>query len=153
MLQTVENIRDFQNTYQILKNPGANSASPSQNFMLFEQIDKSLRNIAQVQKLQKDEQEKTLKDRAESEIKVFSNLFKDLENLTKCLSDWNDLIISHFKSKISELNNTQKQLFAETDITKNLQQQLEKNKFEETQNQQKDETLQQDLQSLHLTMV
>jgi hypothetical protein len=74
--------------------------------MLFDQIDKSLRNIAQVQKIQKDEENKSLKDRAESEIKVFTNLFKDLENLTKCLGEWNDLMITHFKTKISELNDT-----------------------------------------------
>jgi hypothetical protein len=74
--------------------------------MLFDQIDNSLKNIAEVQKLQQVEAGKGLKDRADSEIKAFSNLFKDLECLTRCLSEWNDLIIAHFKTKVSELNDT-----------------------------------------------
>lgn len=91
-----------------------------------------MKNIAEVQKLQHEEAGKGLKDRAESEIKAFSNLFKDLESLTRCLGEWNDLIIAHFKSKVSELNDTQKQLFAEADMNKTLQDQMQKQKFEET---------------------
>ena len=89
--------------------------------MLFDQIDQSLKNVAQVQKLQQEKVSRGLKDRADSEIKAFGNLFKDLESLTRCLGEWNDLIIAHFKSKVSELNDTQKQLFAEADMNKTLQ--------------------------------
>ena len=103
--------------------------------------------------MQQEEAGKGLKDRAESEIKAYGNLFKDLENLTRCLGEWNDLIIAHFKSKVSELNDTQKQLFAEAELNKTLQGQAEKQKFEETQNQQKDQTLQEDLSTLQLTML
>ena len=47
-------------------------------------------------------------------------MFGDLESLMNCLHDWNTLIIDHFKSKITELNETQKQLFQETDCNKTL---------------------------------
>jgi hypothetical protein len=47
-------------------------------------------------------------------------MFKDLETLVRCLADWNDSILHMFKRNISELNETQKQLFAESDEKRNL---------------------------------
>ena len=63
-----------------------------------------------------------------------SEMFRDLDNLTHCLADWNAYLIAHFKNKVAEVNDTQQQLFKENDQTKYLQQQLEKLQLEETQN-------------------
>jgi len=82
-----------------------------------------------------------------------SEMFRDLDNLTHCLADWNVYLIAHFKNKAVELNDTQKQLFQGNDQTKYLQQQLEKLQLEETQNVQRDESANQDIQSLQMTLM
>ena len=64
--------------------------------------------------------------RHEDNIRIMSDMFRDLDNLTHCLADWNTYLVAHFKNKVNQLNDTQKQLFQENDQTKYLQQQLEK---------------------------
>ena len=57
---------------------------------------------------------------AEQEVRNLEAMFKELETLMNCLSDWNSLILSHFESKELELKDIESKLFAETYCNKTL---------------------------------
>jgi len=59
-----------------------------------------------------------------------SELLKDLETLTTSLVQWNQNLMDGYRKRIKELNQTQKQLFGETDANNTLKEQLERMKLE-----------------------
>ena len=59
-----------------------------------------------------------------------TELLKDLEALTSSLVQWNQNLMEGYRRRTQELNQTQKQLFCETDANNTLKEQVERMQLE-----------------------
>mmetsp|Transcript_7186 Transcript_7186/g.11328 ORF Transcript_7186/g.11328 Transcript_7186/m.11328 type:complete len:145 (+) Transcript_7186:207-641(+) len=107
ILKIVERIRDFSSIQNLMVHTQGRSQQ------IFDDIDTHLKSIANLQRQEKP----SLDDprlKAQEDIKANASIFKDLEHLTKSLCDWNECLMEHVKTRVTQLNDTQKQLLDET---------------------------------------
>ena len=86
--------------------------------------------------------------KVEKDLKIMTELLKDLETLTGGLVQWNQNLMEGYKKRTQELNQTQKQLFCETDANCTLKEQVERMEVEGAHAVEKDQQVEHQLRRI-----